>query len=932
MRKIILSTRIKPVLLIALCAALLILCVSFGVLTANTRSASGAELKAVPEGTERIEVIYNGGITDTMTYADMKRQVTVTAYDGDTALGTLAPDAFELVGDFSAGGDTTSSFKAVVTTPSGEKHSEPFKIEGFTVSSSAVRSISAEYTGSGLQSGSTIALKDIKVTAIRWNGTSVSSVSNNDFTISGVLTPDSPKTVGTYDKEITVTWSSDSKITCTCLITGISARAPIGLAGTLVEDTVLANAEYKSGDIEVVVVYSGFQPYSLDSGAYTVKYMRLSDDGTWVVDLDATGYIYENGIGKVLVEYTEAGTLVTAEVDLYVSKVPVDAPYFKTKESEYQYTVKDETVTGQSQTITLNGYDNKIMSITDVTYAPNDGQTEYSPSYDPVAGTITVQDAGTYTATIELNEGTDAYYFRDPEDSGNETIRSVEITFTVNRAPLKDLKVEFIKEGEPKPVTQWNRDDVVEAKLSGNYGNGSVTYKYKNKDTGAESDTLPNETGPYELTVTVSGTNNFAAGEYKTEGEIEFTIGQRIISAPRSITSLTYNGTLQEPEISYDRNNDKDYLDVTNNGGTNAEYEYSVTFKIKDTNQAKWADDVVASVPDGATRAELNESKDTLTLYYKIGKLSIAVPTFGTDGEEVTTEYQGAPNSGTSQTQFLSGYKPSEGLSIDSPVTVTVTSDVTSGATADSATGKITATNAGTYTITVKLGDTVNLQWADGKIDDLEFIWIIEKATVTVPDAGSKPYTGSALKSDLADTSEYTVTQSDDWTNVGSNYNVTLTLRDKNNYKWSTTGASDDVTVTFTITQAANEFTKQPSISGWTYSEDANKPYGAAAEFGTDTIVYMYSAEEYGEYTKTVPTEAGTYYVKAFITATDNYAGAESDAVEFTIAKYTNNAISGLTFADSWVYNTTPTAPSASAAFGTVQYKYAVDDGSTPAE
>ena len=888
MRKIILSTRIKPVLLIALCTALLILCVSFGVLTANTRSASGAELESVPDSTTKIEVTYSGGITSAMTYAEMKNRVTVTAYDdGGSELGTLSADAFELVGDFSSG-NTTSNFKAVVTTPRGEISSASFTIDGFTVTDTTVRSISAEYTGTGLRSGSTIALKDIKVTAIRWDGNPVSSVSTNDFTISGVLTPDSPDTVGTYDKEITVTWSSDSKITCTCLITGISARAPIGLAGTLVEDTVLANAEYKSGDIEVVVVYSGFQPYSLDSGAYTVQYMRLSDDGTWVVDRDATGYIYENGgIGKVLVTYTEAETSVTAEVDLYVSKVPVDAPVFTTKESEYQYTVEDETVTGQSQTITLNdNYDSKIMTMTGVTYAPNDGQTEYTPSFNPVAGTITVQDAGTYTATIKLNEGTDAYYFRDPKDSGNETIRSVEITFTVTRAPLEDLKVEFIKDGEP--VTQWNRDDVVEAKLSGNYGNGSVTYKYKNKDTGAESDTLPNETGTYELTVKVSGTNNFAAGEYKTEGEIEFTIGQRSISAPRSITSLTYNGTLQEPEISYDRNNDKDYLDVTNNGGTNAEYEYSVTFKIKDTNQAKWADDVVASVPDGATRAELNESKDTLTLYYKIGKLSIAVPTFGTDGEEVTTEYQGAPNSGTSQTQFLSGYKPSEGLSIDSPVTVTVTSDVTSGATADSATGKITATNAGTYTITVKLGDTVNLQWADGKIDDLEFIWIIEKATVTVPDAGSKPYTGSALKSDLADTSEYTVTQSDDWTNVGSNYNVTLTLRDKNNYKWSTTGVSDDVTVQFAITQAANSFTLQPSIIGWTYnqySEDVNKPSGAAAKFGTDTIVYKYSASEDGEYTETVPTEAGTYYVKAFIAATDNYVGAVSSAVEFTIAK-----------------------------------------------
>ena len=235
-------------------------------------------------------------------------------------------------------------------------------------------------------------------------------------------------------------------------------------------------------------------------------------------------------------------------------------------------------------------------------------------------------------------------------------------------------------------------------------------------------------------------------------------------------------------------------------------------------------------------------------------------------------------------------------------------------------------TKAGAYTVTATL-DSANYTLTG--VTTAAFI--VERATVTVPDAGSKTYTGSALKSDLTDTSEYTVTQGEDWTNAG-NYNVTLTLRDKNNYKWSTTGASDDVTVIFAITQAANSFTSQPVINGWTYSEDANAPGGAEALFGTETIVYMYSAAADGEYTTTVPTEAGTYYVKAFITETSNYTGAESDAVMFTIAKYTSNAISGLTFESSWVYNTTPSEPSASAAFGTVQYKYAVDDGSTPAE
>ena len=142
------------------------------------------------------------------------------------------------------------------------------------------------------------------------------------------------------------------------------------------------------------------------------------------------------------------------------------------------------------------------------------------------------------------------------------------------------------------------------------------------------------------------------------------------------------------------------------------------------------------------------------------------------------------------------------------------------------------------------------------------------------------------------------MTQGDDWTAAG-NYDVTLTLKDKNNYKWSTTGAGSDVTVTFTITQAENKFTAQPVINGWTYSEDANKPYGAEALFGTETIVYMYSAAADGEYTTTVPTEAGTYYVKAFITETSNYTGAESDAVMFEIVIHVDAATPELEFETS---------------------------------
>ena len=70
-------------------------------------------------------------------------------------------------------------------------------------------------------------------------------------------------------------------------------------------------------------------------------------------------------------------------------------------------------------------------------------------------------------------------------------------------------------------------------------------------------------------------------------------------------------------------------------------------------------------------------------------------------------------------------------------------------------------------------------------------------------------------------------------------------------------------------------------MEGWTYGEDANSPL-ASANFGT--VEYEYYVQ--GSTTKLEgrPTDAGSYYVKAVVAATENYAGVE-ETKEFTISK-----------------------------------------------
>ena len=119
-------------------------------------------------------------------------------------------------------------------------------------------------------------------------------------------------------------------------------------------------------------------------------------------------------------------------------------------------------------------------------------------------------------------------------------------------------------------------------------------------------------------------------------------------------------------------------------------------------------------------------------------------------------------------------------------------------------------------------------------------------------------------------------------------FTVSYIGEDAENYANTT-----NVQITITVTKASNEVTGTVSITGWTYGEEANTPSGVEATFGD--VVYKYSTSEDGQYSDAVPTDAGTYYVKAFVEGTENYDGAESEAVEFTIAKADLVAPTGLT-------------------------------------
>ncbi|WP_304819144.1 leucine-rich repeat domain-containing protein, partial [uncultured Clostridium sp.] len=149
----------------------------------------------------------------------------------------------------------------------------------------------------------------------------------------------------------------------------------------------------------------------------------------------------------------------------------------------------------------------------------------------------------------------------------------------------------------------------------------------------------------------------------------------------------------------------------------------------------------------------------------------------------------------------------------------------------------------------------------------------------------------SAIQNDLLSTIELP----EGWTWVNPNEKVTvnnkeykarLTVDDKN-YDYSkvdgynSKGHYVERTLTVSVSQGKNEWSVTPSIKGWTYGEKANAPIGSA-EHGS--VIFTYSNSETGKFESTVPTDAGTWYMKATVLETPEYAEL-SKVIEFEIAK-----------------------------------------------
>ena len=189
-------------------------------------------------------------------------------------------------------------------------------------------------------------------------------------------------------------------------------------------------------------------------------------------------------------------------------------------------------------------------------------------------------------------------------------------------------------------------------------------------------------------------------------------------------------------------------------------------------------------------------------------------------------------------------------------------------------------TDAGAYTVWYKI-DSASYAEYKGSLSVQ-----ISKAKVTPPALASKTYTGSRQTADVPGSGLYGVVANLGGTPAGS-YDVFLQLADKGNYEWAAADGvtvDDDIaTVQFTITQAANEWTTEPSMTGWEWGKAASTPV-AASKFGHPPTV-TYSGTTAGGTAVTGATSItapGEYEANFTVVETTDYAGL-SMSVPFTV-------------------------------------------------
>ncbi len=572
-----------------------------------------------------------------------------------------------------------------------------------------------------------------------------------------------------------------------------------------------------------------------------IKYSETGTDGTWI---DALAYT-DVCTDKVIHFMISADGYTTVTSSKTVTIKPRDIAKVTIAD------IADQVYTGSEIKPTMTVRD--IVDGNDI-LKTSDYDVSYSDNINAGTATVTLTGKGNYTGTTTADftitkkqvakpeVDTTAFVYNETEqtyavaESEYYTIRgnkrtdagSQEVTVTLKDkenyewadGTTEDVTFDFVitkadNEWTTKPsIADWTYGEAASTPVAqAKVGDWSVAY---------DGGTPPTMPGTYSATFTVAESDNYKA---LTE-TVSFTIHKAGIVFTASDTVVEYNG--QGHSIT---------LVVTK--PENAVVKYSETGA-----DGSWVDalaytdicaDKVIHFMISADGYKMVTSSKTVTIKPRdIAKVSIGAidgqAYTGSAIEPVVTVADGTPS-----------------IIKASDYDVSYTDNINAG------TATVTLTGKGNYTGTTTADFT------------------IKKKQVTKPEADATAFVYNEVEQTyfVAEDEHYTVS-GNKRTDAGSQ-EVTVTLKDKENYEWAD-GKTEDVTFDFVIAKADNEWTTNPTIADWTYGAAASEPK-AAAKNGSWTIAYSSGAK---------PTMPGTYSATFTVVESENYK-ALTATVSFTI-------------------------------------------------
>lgn len=804
-------------------------------------------------------------------------------------------------------------------------------------------------------------------------------LSTNDYVLSGdMIAPAQIEGGGnTYDVELNVTYNGENfageeeNRKCTVTITGVTAVAParIILNGNRPTSKSGESFDEVQSRLTFTVNYTDFGSNSeVHWNAENFKwYYTKYENGVYEVVTDGTKTAFDwetsnGGLERIAFTYTEGGETIPNDsstgsiiesggkqyyyVEIQLLKEPYPELDIVTEYGAYSHgnPVADlpykygEAGVGQEQIVSLGQqsttpFNHEIVSITSVMRQASQGNSQNITENAVVlkggeqTGEVSLTEVGTYTITLTLVN--DMYYWSSLGENGDNFI-----TYTVTIIPAElDLGVSFTGEtendaGEAKDGWTYggNVTETANGTLSvgetdiltvtGNYGDGEVTYHFLDAEGSEIGTTIPTNAGNYYVYVSVaaSADGRFAASSMKpgdgtsyTEWAVPFIVGKQEV-LPYTETTPASGGVqtvfdykaYEDKALTADENDpDNRYKIVTNAGGTDVG-NYDVVLQLDDQNNYRW---------EGKTAelsgADFDDSDDfaQTTVKFRIVKAE------------------------NSLTVTISGWTYGDNAAQPSPTVTFGEPSYTYYRVTN--TGRelvqdIAVAGAGDYVVVATVANTDNYgTYKDGAWVDTvaEAQFTIARQGVDLPSGIQTQLTydyGNTLTAWSGSSEAYTV--SGNTATVTGDYKVTFTLNDNYQWKESVVGGSGQPTSTtaeysvdwsvaplavsvptgsdpdYTYDGSAQTYT----FTGWTAGKNNIAPISILVAEG-DTVISDAADAAAGTVSLT---DAGNYTITLSLTDTENFVWADGGDAEREFAFTINKANNDLSVTvENWTYD-----------------------------